>query len=191
MNIQDNNIASLLRDGSNEAYRYVYTHYFPLLCKRSFQIIQDIDTSQDLAHEMIIKMWEKRNDIKDDQKILSYLLKAVYNSSLNYIRDESRKQKRIDGAVETNEDIKTPDYTSEQELLLKINQVLEQEDELRQKIFRLNRFEGLTTQEIGKQLDIPISKVQYNIGKVMVQLHIHLKEYLTVFIFFLINTLNN
>ena len=190
MNITDKNIAALLREGSNDAYHYVYTHYFPMLCKRAYQILKDIDKSQDISHEMIIKLWERKAEITVDQKILSYLLKAVHNSSLNFIRDEGRRQKRMDGVINANDELKTPDYTGEQELLEKINQILEQEDEERQTIFRMNRFEGLTTREISGQLNIPISKVQYNIGKVMTKLHQHFKEYLTILVLILINMIN-
>ncbi len=152
-------------------------------------MIHDFDKAEDIAQKTIVNLWKKKEQIKPDQNIFNYLMTAAHNNCLNFIRDEGRRHKKHEAASEEIDKMHMPDYTAEQELLLKVNQILDQESEERQTIFRLNRFEGFTFVEISKRLDIPLNKVKYNVAMVMEKMYEHLGDYLTILILILINVL--
>ncbi|NQY08032.1 MAG: sigma-70 family RNA polymerase sigma factor [Flavobacteriales bacterium] len=182
MKINNDNIGKLLKEGENEAYHYVYRQYYPYLCEHANRILKDFDLAKDISQKTILILWEKKENVQENSNILGYLLKAVHNNSLNYIRDEGRKQKRSEDAYIPKDDIYIKDYIGEQELQTKIDAILQEESEQRQTIFKLNRFEGYTAKEISEKLNVPAKTVEYNIAQVMKKMHEQLKDYLHLLI---------
>ncbi len=157
------------------------------MCNHANKILNDFDKAQDISQHTIINLWQKRDQIKEGENILSYLMKSVHNNCLNFIRDESRRIKKQNVVLTTTDKSHIPDYGEAQELMKKINEILSKEDEQRQKIFRLNRFDGLTSKEIAEKIGMPVSTVKYHISMVMKKMQEQLAQYLTILLFILIN----
>ena len=176
------NILELLRKNDEEAYIYIYDNYFSILYKQARKIIKDQESAQEVAHHTIIKLWEKRNEVEIESNVLGYLLRAVHRNSLNYIRDEKHRSNKIDLVATSQTDCFTPDFTTEMEIILKMEEVLQEEDDLRQQIFRLNRFEGFTAKEVASKLNLNVGKVKYDIMTMVQKMQIHLTEFLPIII---------
>ncbi|MCH7535842.1 MAG: sigma-70 family RNA polymerase sigma factor, partial [Bacteroidetes bacterium] len=158
-------------------------------CNQARIILKDFDLSRDIAQSTIFKVWKGRKLIKTDQNIYAYLIKSVRNNALNYLRASSKVAERENsyGGSTANTDI--PDYFGQSELLASINKILDAEPEIRAQIFRMRKFEGLSTKEVADKLNINEKRVHYNIGVMMDIMRIKLKDYLPLLLVVLLNYL--
>ena len=180
MEVNNDNIGQLLKEGKDEAYVYIYRNCYPFMCKYAMAILKDFDVSREVAQGTIFKLWKSRNLIKPDQNINSYLITAVKNNALNYLRSTNKALDREAQYESSKDDLQTPDYFGKSELLAIINSVLDNENEERAKIFRMRKFDGMSTREVADELNINEKKVHYNISVVMEIMKEKLKGYIPV-----------
>ena len=64
-------------------------------------------------------------------------------------------------------------------------EILDEEPEERSKIFRMRKFEGLSTKEVADKMNINEKKVHYNISIVMEKMKEGLKNYLPMILLLL------
>ena len=156
------------------------------MCKFAMTILRDFDAAKDVSQSTIFKMWKSRESIKTDQSIKAYLIKAVKNNSLNYLRSTGKASDREALYEDSKDGPQTPDYFAKSELLAVVNKVLDGESEERSEIFRLRKFGGYSTKEVAEKLNINEKKVHYNMGVIMEKMAEVLKNYLTLAMIFFV-----
>ena len=76
------------------------------------------------------------------------------------------------------------------ELEEKIMEAVDTLPEKCREVFELNRFEGLTYSEVAEQLNISVKTVENQMSKALKILREKLLKYLTLLLWFVMNTLN-
>ena len=62
MNHQDQ-INERFKAGEHDAVKQVFHDYYPMLCQAIYRIVQNQETAEDLAQNVFIKSWRKREDL--------------------------------------------------------------------------------------------------------------------------------
>lgn len=182
----DFGIINSIKNGDKDAFHFIYSTLYADLCIASNRIIQDIDISEDIVQNTICKLWEKRKDLNINQNIRFYLFRAVKNSSLNYLRHKNiiiqfESEQQASDSIDTL----TPEQEfSNTELQNKISKSIDLLPEKTKNIFKLNRFDSLTYNEIATKLNISSKTVEYQISKALKHLQNNLKDYLCIFVLF-------
>lgn len=157
--------SSVLNESS---YEELFRKWYTPLCKMIFRILKDKGLTEDTVQEIFIKLWEKRNDLKVETSLKSYLYRAAINTAFNILEKNKRYPK-----------LSLEDMTSEvaissvegeihaQELERKINETLMILPEACREIFILSRHEGLSYKEIAETLGISIKTVENQMGKAL------------------------
>ncbi|MCD4737406.1 MAG: RNA polymerase sigma-70 factor [Bacteroidales bacterium] len=163
-------------------FRELYELYYKRLCHFGLRYVREIETAEDIVHEVFINLWEKRETIDPEKSVKAYLFRSVANRCLNYIRDHKKfDTEKETGAIET-EEISEHQMLEQEELENRIERVIESLPDRCRQIFKMNRFEEKKYREIADELGISIKTVEIQISKALKVLRVNLKDYLKILV---------
>lgn len=152
-----------IQSGDKEAFRLLYTKYFTPLCRFIFLYVRDEMDAEELATDVFLRVWEKREELDFSLSLKAYLFEAGRNKAFNFIRDQ-KERVTLDFLEETNSG-----YNQEEELELKELQRLIEEAVCHlphrcQTIFRKSRDENKTYREIAEELNLSTKTIEAQIN---------------------------
>ena len=165
----DQHIAHLLHRDEKEGFDALFRTYYPIVVKTAYYLTTDQEVAEDLAQELFMRIWNKREKLQVVQKLKGYLLTSIRNSALDYLE----KQKNDHIQLETiklewkaNLAPTNPDQSPE-ELKHRIELLVSKLPNQCRLVFSLNRFEGLSNDEISEYLGISKRTVETHISKAL------------------------
>lgn len=170
METSEQQLLSALRFGNEAALRQIFDRHYPLLLSDIYRLIPDESTCQDLAQELFVDLWNKRESLDIHTSLRAYLRRAAVNKSLNYIKASRKFQ------FEDSEDLgHLPDTSTQDASKREKQDTLEDAlhaaiDTLPEKcriVFNLSRFEQLSHREIAEKLGISVKTIENQITKAM------------------------
>jgi RNA polymerase sigma-70 factor (ECF subfamily) len=173
----------LLKQGDALALEKLFHQYHAPLCILAFRLLRDHDKAKDVVQEVFIKVWKGRESLEVSYSLQAYLKRAVVNTALNIIDQNSRRKN-----VSLEENIDRPDprgASSDQELseLQKaVNDALEQLPPRTKAVFTLIRMEEMTYREVASTLAISEKAVEKEMMKALKLLRTALRDYLPALI---------
>ena len=161
-NISDNLLVKRIRQNDKDAFKSLYGRYSRKIYFFSLKHLNNTFEVEELVQSVFINVWESRESLNPDSSVKSYIYKAAVNYIINHLRKRNIHTRFIESEVNKGE--KYSDITYEQiffqDLERSINSIVETLPAQQQKIFRLNRYEGLTHEKIARQLDISVRTVE-------------------------------
>jgi RNA polymerase sigma-70 factor (ECF subfamily) len=88
--IEDKLLIFRFKQGRNEALRQIYDKYKVELLKLSVVLTGDVNTAEDIVHDVFVKFAQSANRIKLTGSLRNYLVTSVINRIRNYRRDDNR-----------------------------------------------------------------------------------------------------
>ena len=186
-------IVEQLKNGNEDAYKYIYDYHYVLLCHVANQYLNDNFLSETIVGDVIFHLWEIRETLNITISIRSYLIKAVRNRCIDYLKSGSEK-KEISFSVLVPEEMSEEKYLQSDNYPLGILLERELEHEIRMAIdklpiewrcvFEKSRFEEKKYEEISQELGISINTVKYHIKNALSFLQTELSKYLIALILF-------
>lgn len=166
---------------SLQAFQHLFNTYYLSLTAYAYKIVNDHQEAEDIVQDVFMSLWIIKDRFDFDRAVKPYLLKAVYNRSVNYLK--SRKPSIDITTGDTDLMLLNEIASSDQEdsLLLKetsekIHDFIETLPTQCKKVFKLSRFSGLKNKEIASTLNISEKTVENHISKALRDLRIHLKK---------------
>ena len=177
---------------NKQSFELLFRENFTALSGFACKYVKDIDTSKEIAHDVFINLWEKRNEIDSEKPLRSYLFTSVRNRCLNYIRDQKKFDRTEDitgnpGYLQLTED---NDPVEMMELEERINLAIDSLPDKCREIFIMNRFRDHKYAEIAKKLDISVKTVEAQMSRALKTLREKLAAYLPVWLVWLVSYLN-
>ena len=179
-----------VEDASFEA---LFKSNFRRLFAYALTLLRDDSHAEEIVQNVFYKIWEKKGKIDIQTSVTAYLYRSVYNDCLNYL-----KHKKVRAAyslhtslAQKNESDNATSKVQLRELNEKLDAALSELPEQCRTIFQMSRFEELKYQEIASRLGISVKTVENQMGKALRILRTKLADYLPVFIFILINSVNS
>ena len=183
----DTQLVRALKKGDLNAFDQLFVKYNKKLYYFAKGYLGSAEDAEGLVQEVFIKIWEKREDLKEYLSFNSYIFTITYKAILKYFRSKSREKKYMDQFLsgfidENNETSGEIEYNN---LLELANNAIEKLPEKRKLVFKLSRHEGFTNLEISKQLRISKRTVENHIQQALKFLREQLgKETLLTILFF-------
>ena len=153
-------------------FRKIYNNVMQLLFRISFRIVNDEEAAEDLVHDSLIKMREKKFVFPslDDAKF--WLIRVVKNASLNYAKRKTREKRAYERAL--REDTRKAE-SGETELLRaeaikKTKEALDKLPENLRMVLILREYAELNYKEIGRVLGITEGNVKVRVFRAREQL---------------------
>ena len=187
MKVDEQIIIRLLKNGSSDAYKYLYEHYYAFLCTIAFEYLGDSSMSEVLVDDLIMHLWEKRETLDISTSLRNYLIRAIRNRSINYLQLEQQRREVTFSSMSKDdsefvESSEIGDYPLavllENELEEKIMQAIECLPDDCRRVFKMSRFENKSYEQIAEESNISVNTVKYHIKKALLLLKDALKDYL-------------
>ena len=172
-------IVTDLIEGKKEAYFKIYKLYYKELCIYAAKMIQNIEDSQDLVQDAIIKLWNKRRTLESRLNLRAYLYKSVYNHAIDYIKAKQKDMSIRENMLLQIEILNTmhDENANNEELSNELENIIKLIPGRTKEVFELNKFEGLKYKDIAIRLNISVKGVEYHMNKAFRILEKNLVEF--------------
>jgi RNA polymerase sigma-70 factor (ECF subfamily) len=169
-----------LKKGDIEVFEEIYRLYYAPLCFYCLRYVGDMEEAKEIVQGLFLKIWLRKEDLKINTSVKSYLYKSVQNYALNYLKQEQVKKKyTLDKEyLPKTSSMNGQQKLEEEELKITIKKAILKLPEKRRRIFELNRFENMKYQQIAEHLSISVKTVEAQMSKSLEFLRKELKEYL-------------
>lgn len=183
----DKLLFSQVKEGNEKAFEQLFKTYYANLVNYAFLILKEKAGAEEAVQDMFFKIWENRESIEIKSSFKSYCFRAVHNQCLNVVKHVNIREeyKQFNESERQYDEQNQEDRSGEFELERKIAEAIESMPEVRKKVFKLSRVDGLKYREIAEQLGISVKTVEIHMSKALASLRKDLGEYLPHIILFI------
>lgn len=159
------------------AFEQLYLHMRNRLYIYALSILKDGAAAQDIVQELFLTMWEGRQFEHIHTGLVAYLVKAVRNRSLDYLKKEQNRERiRNELALLVSGQITSADKLATRELRAELENAVSRLPPMPAKVFHLHYIEKLSYAEIADMLNISTSTVSNHMVKGLKLLREYLKN---------------
>ncbi len=155
-NNQEKQLVEQLRNGSKEAFRFLFDVHGPKIHAFALSYLKNNADAEEHLQDVFLKLWEKRSSLDSSKNIKSYLFKICINLIYDFIRRKNIEHAYLNYSIKNNPDF--GDNTWQEVIYVdmqrNLQSLIQTMPEQRQRIFRLSKEEGLTNEEISDQLQL-------------------------------------
>ncbi len=187
------NIYAGLKNGDENIFIQLFREYYVCLCAYSRKYVGRKEIAEEIVTDIFYTLWKNRNELIITTSIKSYLFKAVFNNSIQYLRNLAKEKSLTDlySGSEFPQFSVSPDEMAEKSLLRedffeKIEVAVMNLPPQQQQAFRLKRYEGKKNKEIAEIMGIAVKTVEMHLSKALLKLREDLKSSVGDFLFFLL-----
>ena len=155
-----------LKRSDRIAYKLIFLSYYDDLCLYLLNFTPNKHQAEDIAQDILLKLWTDRANLKIHSSLKSYLFKSAHNRFIDAYRKKSRQNEKLENIriTKLNDMLENNDELIENRLS-RLNLAIEELPAKCKEIFILSKKEGLKYKEIAAKLGISIKTVENQIGK--------------------------
>lgn len=165
-----------VRGGDRKSFNKLYElHWANLVSYAS--LIAGEKSAKDIVHDVFLKVWLNRANLQDKETLRPYLMRSVYNMSLNVLRNTASVE-FVETYIDNQIDFRAASELSldnseivrrlyDRDTALQIDKAIEQLPDRCREIFRRSYIDGWSHKEIASEFDISVSTVDNQIYKAL------------------------
>ena len=180
----DEQLMLLFQGGNENAYIELVNRYKNKLINFIFNYLGDIESSEDIVQDTMIKLYQKKHYYKEIAKFSTWLYTIAKNLANTELR--KRKQRKTTLLSQFSKDDKMYDLPSndneigqeiQTEIVSKIiREAVGQLSEKFKTVITLRDIQQLSYEDISEIIDVPIGTVKSRINRARLQLQVELKH---------------
>lgn len=181
-----------LKKGNPSAFKDVFRLLYPRLKGYCKLFISDDNKVEDLIQETFIALWERRDSIKTDQSVESYLFVILRNNCLNFLRKEKLENTTFSIDMEEVSELQylyqidflgKEEKSLEEQLVESFQKAVEELPDKMKQVFKLCKIDGRKQKEVADEIGISLKMVEKHIAKAKEQIREKLiKQYPTLLV---------
>jgi RNA polymerase sigma-70 factor (ECF subfamily) len=175
----DEQLLISLRNDDSLAYAAIYSRYYKEVYQYLLIIVKAPEMAEDLTHEVFLKIWDVRSQLKIDRSFKNYLLRTAHNKAIDMTRKIATESNLLDQLLYhykvssvsegfSQEDLKRFDSLVEEALRKRTPQ--------RRKIYEMSKKEKKSYEEIAQELNISRNTVKAHISQTLALLRTFILE---------------
>lgn len=175
----DRLLLARLRAGDEAAFDAIFRGRYAILVGVAERMLRDRAVAEELAQEVMLALWRRREEMSPDEALGPYLVRAVRNRALNHLRHlniERRDAVHATGPTEAAPRGAGPVVA--EELAQALERSVTALPPRCREVFTLSRARGLSYAEIAAQLGISIKTVEAQMGRALRALRTDLAPWL-------------
>ncbi len=177
-----------IRQGDLAAFEELHKRYYIFLCLVAEHIVKNPYDAEEIVSDVFIRLWNIREKVDITASLKAYLVKAVYNTSLNYLEQNKVYNKLTDRF--SNSDLILFAWDSdyplgqlfEKEILNILDDGITRLPDACREIFLLSRNKELKYIDIADKLGISVNTVKTQMKIALARLRDSLKDYMLMLI---------
>ena len=180
-----------IKQGDVTAFEMLYKKYYIFLCLIAEHIIKNPSDAEEIVSDVFVKVWNIREKIDITTSIKAYLIKAVHNTSINYLERSKISNKLTDSLSNSDYELLAwdSDYPLgqlyEKEILNILDHGISALPDACREIFILSRNGDMKYSDIAGKLGISVNTVKTQMKIALARLRENLKDYLMILLFFM------
>ena len=156
LTLTDLELVDLLKKDDSDAFSEIYSRYAVLLVGFATSKLFDLEDSRDIIHDVFVKLWQERKQLKVDRDLRAFLFKLTRYRIVDKIRKNMTRQEY---AAMVNLLAVSYGVTIEQEIAAKemaqiIETSLNKLSPRVKEVYLLSREENLSVAEIADKLQV-------------------------------------
>jgi len=159
-------------------FEITFKDYFNPLVNFVNRYLNDFEDSREVVQNTFIKIWKQKDEIIIKTSAKSYLYQVTRNTMIDFVRNQKNKKASdlTDQLMASIEDV-TEEQLDPYIVRQAVENAMKDMKDKSKEIFVLNKFEGLTYEEIADYLNISKRSVEDNIYRVSQQIKERLKNH--------------
>lgn len=135
------------------------------LFRFAFRMLGSSEEAKDVVQEVMIKVWNGREQMAEVQNMEAWCMRITKNLSLDKLRSRQRRATdSIDEGFEVRHEALSPHENTElNESMLRINQLIAALPEKQRQVIHLRDIEGYSYNEICEMLELDMSQVKVSL----------------------------
>ena len=168
MNLTDQQLLARLRQGDRDALRVLFDQYYPYLISVVLKLSGDLELSKDIAQEVFLEIWKRREKLEIEIALKPYLRRAGINRMLNKLKSNRLDFREHEDLPEEADQASDPQHLLEaSDLQQAIQQAIDLLPPKCRLIFTLKRIEGMSHDEIAEELQISKKTIENQMTKAL------------------------
>lgn len=172
--------------GNFKAFKTVFDQYFKALHHFAVSYLKNEEDATDIVQSVFLILWERRESLRPDTNLISYLFTIAKNQSLNYLDHIKAKTNYLSRHEQHWNELQLNYYSLEQfntinlgyeELESELNKSMAELPADIAQIFAMSRFQGLKYSEIADKMGISVKTVEKKMSIALMKLRESLKKY--------------
>ena len=180
-----------IRQGDIAVFEELYKQYYVYLCLIAEHIVKNHSEAEEVVSDVFVKLWMIREKTEITTSIKAYLVKAVHNTSINYLEKHNLENKLTDSLSKSDFELLawSSDYPLGQLYTKEIMEILDHGintlPECCRQIFLLSRNEDMKYCDIACKLGISVNSVKTQMKIALSRLREILQDYLIILLIFI------
>jgi len=165
-----------LKDGSEKAFQKIYEHYLNDIFSYSLALVRSEEAAEEIVQEVFLRLWLNAETLVPELSLRSYLFTIARNLSFDFLRKAANSRKLREEIFYSGSALhdRTQEELIHAEYDLLRKKAIETLPPKRRRIYTLSREEGMSYEDISRELGISISTVKTQMSKALQSM----KEYL-------------
>lgn len=183
----DKELIISIKSGSKKAYSVFYEQFYDKIRIQILFLTNCEELAEDIAQESFVKLWERRENLDEEQSIKSYVRRIARNMLYDHsrkIRVKNIYDRDISDSELTGDSV--TDRINYKDLELTLTRALNHLTPEKQIIFRMSRFEDKTYAEIAKHLGTTPKAVERHMARSLGFIRRYISKYIGIYIAFFI-----
>jgi RNA polymerase sigma-70 factor, ECF subfamily len=180
-----------IKNGDVVAFEELYKQYYIFLCLIAEHIVRNSSDAEEIVSDVFVKLWNIRGKIEINSSIKGYLVKAVHNTSINFLEQSKITRKLTDYLDSSDYKLLAWDgdyplgQLYEKEIMDILDHGIDMLPDNCKQIFMLSRNEDMKYCDIAGKLGISVNTVKTQMKIALARLRETLKDYLMILLLFM------
>jgi RNA polymerase sigma-70 factor (ECF subfamily) len=170
-----------IRRGDEAAFDTVFRDNYAHLVRMAESIIRERALAEEIAQDVMLELWRRRESIEVEQSFRAYLLRSTRNRALNHVRHQRIVMREATVAAAAAESARAQSAEDEMlgtELERAVREAIASLPERAREVFQLSRDRGLKYAEIAVLLGISVKTVEKRMGQALGELRDRLAQWM-------------
>jgi len=174
----DNKLTIQLKKGNIKAFEEIFNRYKSQLYFFALGYLKSTSEAEEVVQDTFLSLWEHRESLIDSLSLKSYLYRITTNTIYNHLKHMAVRRKYAEFAIlnMSEEDDDTQKRLDLKDLENRLENITEKLPDQTRKVFKMSREEGLSHDEIAKQLGISVRTVENLIYRALKFIKENLKD---------------
>lgn len=152
------------KKGDDKAFEFIYHRYQKSAIEFCASIVKDNYEAENIFHDVLLNIWERRSNLKTDFNFKSYLFTSLRNQTFSFIR-EMKKNDMIKDEFQESCLLQTDNKEEKEKQFVQLECLITELSPKRKEIIKLNFSHGKSYKEIADELLISTNTVKNQLVK--------------------------